>query len=195
MQVSTGKVKSKKKSGLVLFWSAECKYEVILNNVKDLHKDDDNITKDEQSSNTIIIRPSRWELIDDEKYESKANVYWIDVSSIHERFRSIQPWQIINHFPGMPNLARKNRMGQNLNRMLKLFPKEYAFYPRTWVLPGEISDFRQQFDSQGVALNNKIFIIKPDTGCQVIRIRSCRSAVDLQRNLLGTWNFSHENIR
>eukprot|EP01035_Chromulina_nebulosa_P018945 gene18945-24753_t len=66
----------------------------------------------------------------------------------------------------MPNLARKNRMGQNLNKMLKLFPKEYAFYPKTWVLPGEIADFRQQFDNFGNSIGNKIFIIKPDTGCQ-----------------------------
>lgn len=66
----------------------------------------------------------------------------------------------------MPNIARKNRMGQNLNRMQRLFPKEYAFYPRTWVLPGEISDFRTQFDSNGLSLNGRIFIIKPDAGCQ-----------------------------
>jgi hypothetical protein len=50
---------------------------------------------------------------------------------------------------GMPNIARKAKMGQNLNRMLKVFPKEYAYYPRTWVLPQEMSDFRQQFDSNG----------------------------------------------
>lgn len=45
--------------------------------------------------------------------------------------------------------------------------KEYSFYPRTWVLPGELNDFRAQFDNQGNSLGNKIFIIKPDTGCQV----------------------------
>lgn len=69
-----------------------------------------------------IFSKVKWKLVDDEKYESKVNVYWIDVATIHERFRMIQSWQIINHFPGMPNLARKNRMGQNLNKMLKLFP-------------------------------------------------------------------------
>ena len=79
---------------------------------------------------------------------------------------SIQPWQMINHFPGMPNIARKNRMGQNLNKMLKIFPKEYSFYPKTWILPSEMVDFRQQFDSNGNSIGNKIFIIKPDAGCQ-----------------------------
>jgi hypothetical protein len=84
----------------VWFWANECKYEVILDNVAKM----------------------KWRLITDEKYEPKCNIYWIDVATIHERFRTIQPWQIINHFPGMPNIARKNRMGQNLNRMLKMFP-------------------------------------------------------------------------
>ncbi len=128
----------------VMFWANECKYSVILNKVKELG----------------------WKRVKNEKSESKCNIYWIDVATIHERFRSIQPWQIINHFPGMPNIARKNRMGQNLNRMLKMFPQEYGYFPRTWVLPQELSDFKTQFDNQGNSLGNKIFIIKPDTGCQ-----------------------------
>ena len=44
--------------------------------------------------------------------------------------------------------------------------REYSFYPRTWVLPGELSDFRAQFDEKGNSIGNKIYIIKPDTGCQ-----------------------------
>jgi tubulin polyglutamylase TTLL6/13 len=134
----------KKKIPKPLFWSPECKYNVILN----------------------VATNFGWKLVDEERLQSKVNLYWIDVALIHERFRTILPWQCINHFPGMPNIARKNRMGQNLNRMQKLFPREYSFYPRTWVLPGELADFRQQFDNNGVALNNKIFIIKPDAGCQ-----------------------------
>jgi tubulin polyglutamylase TTLL6/13 len=92
--------KKKRTHNRVWFWANDCKYEVILDNAKNIN----------------------WVLITDEKYESKVNIYWIDVASIHERLRMIQPWQIINHFPGMPNIARKNRMGQNLNKMLKLFP-------------------------------------------------------------------------
>ena len=141
----------KKKKGLkssndhkVLFWATECKYQVILNHIDEID----------------------WKKVDDARYESKCNLYWIDVAAIHERFRTIQPWQIINHFPGMPNIARKNRMGHNLNKMLKIFPREYAFFPRTWILPTEMADFRNQFDQHGNSLNNKIFIIKPDAGCQ-----------------------------
>ena len=136
--------KKKSTNGRVYFWSSECKYPVIFERVRQLG----------------------WKQITDEKLENKVNVIWVDVATIHEHFRTIQPWQMINHFPGMPNIARKNRMGQNLNKMLKIFPKEYSFYPRTWILPGEMADFRQQFDSNGNSLGNKIYIIKPDTGCQ-----------------------------
>ena len=100
----------------------------------------------------------------DEKREASVNVYWIDIATIHERFKTILPWQVINHFPGMPNIARKNRMGQNKNKKLKIFPQEYSYYPRTWVLPSELNDFRSQFDANGNAIGNKIYIIKPDEG-------------------------------
>lgn len=107
-----------------------------------------------------------WRLVSDERLEAAVNLYWIDVATIHERFRTILPWQMINHFPGMPNIARKNRLGQNLNRMQKSFPREYGFYPKTWVLPTEMSDFRNQFDNHGNSIGNRVFIIKPDAGCQ-----------------------------
>lgn len=144
VEASSEKTKKKKVSQKPLFWAPECKYGVIMD----------------------VAKEHNWKMIDDERMVGKVNLFWIDVATIHEHFRTIQPWQCINHFPGMPNIARKNRMGQNLNKMQKLFPKEYAYYPRTWVLPGELADFRTNFDNNGVALNNKIFIIKPDAGCQ-----------------------------
>ena len=92
--------KSKKDTNVVWFWSAECKYEVITDRVESMG----------------------WKNIEDEKKEDKCNIFWVDVALIHERFRTVQPWQIVNHFPGMPNIARKNRMGQNLNKFQKFFP-------------------------------------------------------------------------
>ena len=125
-------------------WSGDCKYEVIKSVAKD----------------------NGYKLQDSEQSEAKSNMFWVDVATIQDRFKTILPWQMMNHFPGMPNIARKQRMGQNLNKMQKVFPKEYGFYPRTWILPAEMSDFRQQFDNQGNSMNGKIFIIKPDAGCQ-----------------------------
>ena len=49
-------------------------------------------------------------------------------------------------------------------RALSLVFQDYSFYPRTWVLPLELADFRAQFDGNGQS--SRFFIIKPDSGCQ-----------------------------
>ena len=64
----------------------------------------------------------------------------------------------------MHNIANKARMAQVLGRMARQFPQEYNFYPRTWVLPAEISSFSSIFDEKGKS--NDVFIIKPDAGAK-----------------------------
>lgn len=60
-------------------------------------------------------------------------------------------------------LARKNHLARNLNRMQKVFPDDYMFYPKTWLLPSEYSDFRNQFKDKK---KNKTYIVKPEASCQ-----------------------------
>lgn len=91
-----------------------------------------------------------------------CNIYWLDVSTISERFSRLEPWQRINHFPGMSHISRKNRLAQNLGKMRRQFPKEYAFYPKTWSLPQEAKDFRAQFGPEGQAARGTTFILKPE---------------------------------
>lgn len=64
----------------------------------------------------------------------------------------------------MSNIARKSRLAKNIESIRKKFPREYDFSPRTWTLPLEYNDFRQQFNQSGQS--NKTYIIKPDAGCQ-----------------------------
>lgn len=82
-------------------------------------------------------------------------VYWIDTSVMLERVMDMKRYQVspshfppsrcpshslsqkINHFPGMAEICRKDLLGRNLTRMRKHFPKEYNFFPRTWVMPAE----------------------------------------------------------
>lgn len=89
----------------------------------------------------------------------------------------MRPYQKINHFPGMYSLARKNHLGKNLMKMMKQFPDDYDFFPQTWLLPAESSDFRNQFSNNlpsGQQSNNekgkakktfKTYIVKPEAGC------------------------------
>ncbi|XP_063268985.1 tubulin polyglutamylase TTLL13-like isoform X1 [Prinia subflava] len=71
-------------------------------------------------------------------------------------------FQKINHFPGMIELCRKDLLARNLNRMLRLFPKEYNIFPRTWCLPADYGDFHAYSSMR----KGRTFICKPDNSCQ-----------------------------
>ncbi|PKU32670.1 tubulin polyglutamylase hypothetical protein [Limosa lapponica baueri] len=89
-------------------------------------------------------------------------VYWTDYSVSLERVMKMKRFQKINHFPGMIEICRKDLLARNLNRMLRLFPKEYNIFPRTWCLPADYGDFQ----AYRRARKNRTFICKPDSGCQ-----------------------------
>ncbi|CAK66605.1 unnamed protein product (macronuclear) [Paramecium tetraurelia] len=85
---------------------------------------------------------------------------WTDNAVLPETLARMQSHQRINHFPGMYCIARKNYLGKNLNKMAKQFPDEFDFYPKTWMLPSDISDLRQNIKKI------KYFIVKPEASCQ-----------------------------
>jgi len=89
-------------------------------------------------------------------------VYWTDCSVSVERCTSMKNFQRINHFPGMSEICRKDLLSRNLTRMMKQYPKEYAFFPRTWVLPADQGDLLTYMKSKKKAA----FICKPQKGCQ-----------------------------
>ncbi|XP_046907447.1 tubulin polyglutamylase ttll6-like [Hypomesus transpacificus] len=89
-------------------------------------------------------------------------IYWIDCSVSLDRIMDIKRYQKINHFPGMNEICRKDLLARNMNKMLRLFPKEYHIFPKTWCLPADYVDF------QGYCRmwKHKTFICKPDNSCQ-----------------------------
>ncbi|XP_009881346.1 PREDICTED: tubulin polyglutamylase TTLL6 [Charadrius vociferus] len=89
-------------------------------------------------------------------------VYWTDYSVSLERVMKMKRFQKINHFPGMIEICRKDLLARNLNRMLRLFPKEYNIFPRTWCLPADYGDFQAYRRTR----KHRTFICKPDSGCQ-----------------------------
>ncbi|XP_012277454.1 tubulin polyglutamylase TTLL13P isoform X2 [Orussus abietinus] len=94
--------------------------------------------------------------------DSSWNLYWTDLSISVERAKEMKRFQKINHFPGMTEICRKDLLARNLNRMLKMFPKDYNFFPKTWCLPADHGDAI----AYAKLKRSKTFIIKPDTGCQ-----------------------------
>lgn len=69
--------------------------------------------------------------------DSSWNLYWTDLSVSVERAKDMKRYQKVNHFPGMTEICRKDLLARNLNRMLRLFPKDYNFFPKTWCFPAE----------------------------------------------------------
>jgi tubulin polyglutamylase TTLL6/13 len=39
-------------------------------------------------------------------------------------------------------LARKNLLAKNLMNMKKVYPHEFNFFPKTWLLPADTKDFK-----------------------------------------------------
>ncbi|XP_047996441.1 tubulin polyglutamylase TTLL13-like isoform X4 [Leguminivora glycinivorella] len=74
--------------------------------------------------------------------EDAWNFYWTDMSVSVERAKEMKRFQRINHFPGMLEICRKDLLARNLNRMQKIYPKEYNFFPKTWCLPAEFATSR-----------------------------------------------------
>lgn len=93
---------------------------------------------------------------------SSWNLWWTDTSVSVERVIALQPWQCINHFPGMHALARKAWCARTLNTMAKIMPREFDFYPQSWSLPEEwpalLADAR--------AHRKRTYVCKPDHSCQ-----------------------------
>ena len=67
------------------------------------------------------------------------DLFWTDNAVQPEELGKMAAHQKINHFPGMFCLSRKNNLGRNLMKMRKKFPKDYDFFPLTWMFPSERS--------------------------------------------------------
>lgn len=70
------------------------------------------------------------------------DVIWCDYTIQPERLQKLRVFQRVNHFPGIFAIARKNNLGKNLMRMKKKFEKEYDFFPQTWMLPSDMTEFK-----------------------------------------------------
>ena len=81
-----------------------------------------------------------WELAHDSPDGAGAgggswHLCWMDTSVAAERVMGLRAPQRINHFPGMYQICRKSDLARSLGRMARVFPRQYGFYPRTWILP------------------------------------------------------------
>lgn len=78
-----------------------------------------------------------------EDEEADWDIWFIDSAVTPTLLSRMKTYQRTNHFPGMYQLARKNCLARNLLAMQKHFPKEYTFFPKTWLLPSDMKSFKE----------------------------------------------------
>ncbi|XP_039090611.1 tubulin polyglutamylase TTLL11 isoform X2 [Hyaena hyaena] len=111
-----------------------------------------------------------------------CDIYWHGVSFHDNDIFSGQ----VNKFPGMTEMVRKITLSRAVRIMQNLFPEEYNFYPRSWILPDEFHLFVAQVRmvKDGDPSWKPTFIVKPDGGCQGDGIYLIRDPSDIR--LAGT---------
>ncbi|KAL0237765.1 hypothetical protein GEMRC1_012239 [Eukaryota sp. GEM-RC1] len=147
---SSARRRRRRKVSDILVCLDYCKYEVVANAVRDL-------------GYKIVEESEDW------------NLYWMDRSVALERVLKLNPYQRVNHFPGMSEIARKDNLARNLTRMARNHPEQYDFFPLTWVIPQELFDFRNNVKSRKTRTT---FISKPDASCQGKGIFLTRNPLD-----------------
>ena len=151
-------------------------------------KETDKENKKRPLKNRLIINLSqtKYEVIKDvgkklkmkasqEKESAEFDLFWTDMAVQPDQLARLKPFQKINHWPGMFSLHRKNNLGKLLMRMHKKFPEYYNFFPKTYILPADNSEFMKQFNGKF----NKTFILKPEASCQGRGIMLVRRPCDI----------------
>ncbi|XP_034565838.1 tubulin polyglutamylase TTLL11 isoform X2 [Notolabrus celidotus] len=94
-----------------------------------------------------------------------CDIYWHGVS-FHDNEHIVSGQ--VNKFPGMIEMLRKINLSRAMRTMQELFPDEYDFYPRSWILPEEYQQFSTQIRmvKEKDPTLNPTFIVKPDGGSQ-----------------------------
>ena len=51
-------------------------------------------------------------------------------------------------------IARKTFLGRNLKKLYKIFPEDYSFFPKTWIIPNEFNELKtyvqNNYNSQNI---------------------------------------------
>jgi hypothetical protein len=78
-------------------------------------------------------------------------MFWSDNEEVLKRNSRLNPFQLVNHFPGMASICRKDFLGNNLEEMRKQLPGRYSFFPRTWMLPRDLMSLAEYMQPGGAA--------------------------------------------
>lgn len=100
-------------------------------------------------------------LADGEQLQSDACLIWSrKVPEVV--FSLLQDGQLVNHIPGRHQIGHKDSLGLLMTQAQKVFPDIYNFVPTTYVLPQQLSAWKQTASKH----IDKIWISKPPASSQ-----------------------------
>ena len=166
--------------------------------IKSLFKDKNRAIKVDYSNSKYEVvryctRSFGYKPYREEENDDSWTLCWMDTGVTIDRVLSMKPWQKINHFPGMNEICRKDCLARNFGRLAKVYPKDYNFSPKTWVLPLEWNSFISYAKQK--SSRKTTYIAKPDAGCQgkgiILFKKIPRSPNEL---FLAVTNTKHHNV-
>lgn len=93
-------------------------------------------------------------------------IYWWDGDIFPKDFKNVGPNQRINKIPGMDYICYKSTFIHSMNQMRRLFPNFYKFFPLSFLLPHQFTDFQREHEKLQHALRKPVtWIVKPRSGC------------------------------
>lgn len=96
-----------------------------------------------------------------------------------EEFTNHGPSQRINKIPNMEVMCFKSTFFQALNQMQTLFPSYYHFYPKTFMLPHQFTEFQKEHVRLSGKYGQLTWILKPQSGCCGCGIRLVQNPFDI----------------
>lgn len=101
-----------------------------------------------------------WKISEDDNDD--WDVMWTDIAILPEKLMKMKTYQRVNHFPMMHMVSRKNFLADSLEKIRKLFPKDYGFFPRSYMFPSDKDSIKQHIQDHG----REFMIVKPEMSCQ-----------------------------
>lgn len=67
----------------------------------------------------------------------------------------------------MSGVTKKNQLATSLKKMKNQYPIDFGFFPKTWVIPNQMSKLRADINKEKQATGqHPILIVKPSESCQ-----------------------------
>lgn len=101
-----------------------------------------------------------WQIIKNDEDNMNCDIIWNDTACNQDLLGKLKPHQKLNHFPGIFSIARKNFLCFHLNKMRKIFPDAYRFFPKSFIWPAERSLLTKEMEEG--KKKNVTYIVKPE---------------------------------